>query len=105
MEKVIRDGKVAVLYSSARNRGWYSNHKKPEMLFHPKLVEVVEQGTIDNLTIGVLRELLGEEFYYYVTDIENLDIRWIPLGSTFTVEECEGREIIQLQDEYNWITA
>lgn len=44
MEKVIRDGHVAVLYSPGYGAGWFTwneNHK--ELLFHPKLVEMVEQ--------------------------------------------------------------
>jgi len=42
MEKVIRDGKVAVLISQGWGAGWYSWHRdNQELLFHPKLVEMV----------------------------------------------------------------
>lgn len=43
LQKVIRDSKVAVLYSPGFGAGWYSwNTKHPQLLFHPKLVEMVE---------------------------------------------------------------
>ena len=45
MEKVIKEGKVAVLVSPNYGAGWYSwNSGYKELLFHPKLVEMVEQG-------------------------------------------------------------
>lgn len=45
MKKVIRNGKVAVLVSEGFGAGWYSwNREYKELLFHPKLVEMVEQG-------------------------------------------------------------
>ena len=45
MEKVIRDGKVAVLISQGWGAGWYSWHRdNQQLLFHPKLVEMVEQN-------------------------------------------------------------
>ena len=44
MEKVIRNGLVAVLYSPGYGAGWFSwNPGHQELLFHPKLVEMVEQ--------------------------------------------------------------
>jgi hypothetical protein len=44
MNKLIRDGLVAVLYSPGFGAGWYSwNSEHPEILFDPALVELVEQ--------------------------------------------------------------
>lgn len=48
MEKVIRDGKVAVLYSPGYGAGWttwtYDSKLHEVMLFHPLIVEKVESG-------------------------------------------------------------
>lgn len=48
MEKVIRDGKVAVLYSPGYGAGWttweYDSKLHEIMLFHPLIVEKVESG-------------------------------------------------------------
>ena len=44
MEKVIRDGKVAVLYSPGYGAGWYSWHDIEDLLYDPAVVEMVEKG-------------------------------------------------------------
>ena len=45
MEKVIRNNEVAVLISHGFGAGWYSwNNDHQELLYHPKLVEMVEQN-------------------------------------------------------------
>lgn len=42
MEKVIRDGKVAVLYSEGFGAGWSTwNEGMNELVFHPKIVNMV----------------------------------------------------------------
>jgi hypothetical protein len=50
MKKVIKDGKVAVLYSPGFGAGWYSWHKTEELLYHPKLVEMVENNQHKEIT-------------------------------------------------------
>lgn len=61
MEKVIRGGKVAVLYSPGFGAGWYSwndtEHK--ELLFHPKLVEMVEENHTHEITEEWVKDNLG----------------------------------------------
>lgn len=47
MEKLVRDGKVAILYSKGYGAGWYSWHGIKELIFHPKLIEMVELGNRD----------------------------------------------------------
>ena len=59
MEKVIRDGKVAVLVSHGFGAGWYSwNTEHQQLLFHPKLVEMVEQNRINEITDEWVKENL-----------------------------------------------
>jgi len=43
MNKLVRDGKVAVLYSPDYGSGWYTwNPNNPELLFDPAIVQLVE---------------------------------------------------------------
>ena len=44
MEKVIRDGQVAVLYSPGYGAGWFTWHGVEELLFDPKVVDMLESG-------------------------------------------------------------
>ncbi len=62
MEKVIRDGKVAILYSPGFGAGWYSwNTDHKELIFHPKLVELVETGREKEIDEEFVKDLLGIE--------------------------------------------
>ena len=101
MEKVIRDGKVAVLYSPGYGAGWYSwNTKYPECLFDPKIVAMVEAGQHDQIeayckTAHPDLSLGGAE---------QLQIEWLPVGTAFKIEEYDGYESIEYQDT-DWLVA
>lgn len=95
MEKVIRDGKVAVLYSPGFGSGWYSwNEEYPEILFHPKLVELVENNQKHLITPGFIKELLGIDIY--AEGAKELRIEWIDQGSRFEIDEYDGSEVVRV---------
>jgi len=102
MEKVIRDGEVAVLISQGFGTGWYSWYlKHPELLFHPKLVEMVEQGRRDEIDDDWVKEHLGIDMY--AGGAGGLGIYWLPVGTAFTVTENGGYERLQMIDEVTLI--
>ena len=94
MEKVIRDGKVAVLISQGWGAGWYSwNTDHKELLFHPKLVEMVEQNRKNEINDQWVLENLGIDMYAGGSD--GLEIHWLPIGTVFDIEEHDGFETIR----------
>ena len=94
MEKVIRDGKVAVLISQGWGAGWYAWHRdNQELLFHPKLVEMVEQNRKNEINDQWLLENLGIDMYAGGSD--GLEIHWLPIGTIFCIEEYDGFETIR----------
>lgn len=94
MEKVIRDGKVAVLVSDGHGTGWYSqNPDYEELLFHPKLVEMVEQDRQNEISEEWVKENLGIEDVY-CGGASNLRIYWLPIGTAFDIYEYEGAETL-----------
>lgn len=96
MEKVIRNGHVAVLYSPGWGAGWYSwNPDFPQLLFHPKIVEMVENGKQQEIDDEWVKENLGIEEYVCVLGADNLRIKWIPVGTQFRVNEYDGFESIE----------
>jgi hypothetical protein len=98
MEKVIRDGNVAVLYSPGYGAGWYSwNSEHKELLFHPKLVEMVEAGRNAEITDNWLKENLGPDFY--AGGAKDLRIAWLPEGTAFEINEYDGSESIRTLDD------
>lgn len=98
MEKVIRNGKVAVLYSPGMGIGWYTWNMNQKLLFHPKLVKIVEEGNQGKITKEWIQENLG------IDDIDcrgacNLKIEWLLSGTLFAVEEYDGSESIKTESD------
>jgi hypothetical protein len=100
--KVIRDGKVAIIYSPGYGRGWYSwsRTRNDELLFDPGLVQLIES----NSNYDKIREYCQKHFPDdYCTS--NLSIKWIPVGAKFIIQEYDGSESVVLLDDFNWIEA
>ena len=102
MEKVKRDGKVAVLYSPGFGAGWFSwNTDHQELLFHPKLVELVELNQRHLITDELVRELLGAEIYTGGSD--TLRIVWLDEGTAFNIDEYDGSESVVTMEHISLI--
>ena len=102
MDKVIKDGKVAVLYSPGFGSGWYTwNQEFPELIFSPAIVKLVEQEKFDELETYM--ELKYPEVFK--GGMMDLEIEWIPVGTEFRIHEYDGSESIEIKDELNWLTA
>lgn len=112
MNKLIRDGKVAVLYSPGYSAGWSTwaePHEKELLMYDADIVQLVLDVNAGSIT--------AEEFYAkvdmiwqlksYESDLntQNLHIRWLPEGSLFRVEEYNGSERVIMQHEYKWHVA
>lgn len=97
-EKVIKDGNVAILVSPGYGAGWYSwNKEHKELLFHPKLVAMVEQGRKAEITDVWVKENLGIEIY--AGGAMDLVIEWMPEGTAFKIDEYDGFETIETMDD------
>ena len=109
MDKVIRDGKVAVLVSSGYGAGWstwVSDEYRETYLFHPKFVGMVEEGRELEITSEWIEKELGiETTYTYTGGSDGLHIVWVPVGTQFRIEEYYGAESLRTIDDYNWVIA
>lgn len=102
MQKVIRGGKVAVLYSPGYGAGWYTWDVHIEGLFHPELVEAVERRASSTEIKEIAERLFGDNYY---GGADQLRIEWIPVGTQFRIEEYDGSESIYVQSDHTFITA
>lgn len=110
MDKYIKNGKVAVLYSPGYGAGWYTwNREVKECVFHPELVILVkkkiemEEGNEDYSTQEIknivrqigdkAHDLFGQEFY--TGGAEDLTIAWIEPDTAFRIDEYDGFETIK----------
>lgn len=102
VNKVVRDGQVAVIYSPKYGGGWSTwNPKHPEILFDPAIVDFVEKEQWEELQVYVTLRYPD----VYVGGIEGLTIEWIPEGSFFRVNEYDGAETIETRNEIRWVQA
>lgn len=101
MEKVIKDGKVAVLISPGFGAGWSTwadaEHKKT-MLFDPDMVNALLAGDRD-LVAKLAEEKCSD---VYIGGLRDLEVVWIEQGSPFTVEEYDGHESIRTSDDLSF---
>jgi hypothetical protein len=101
MKKVVRDGKVAVLYSPGFGAGWSTWGAPKELVFDPEIVALVESNKRDK--IDSLVEARGLDFYTGGAD--DLAIRWLPEGTAFRITEYDGSESIEVIGEIDYLTA
>jgi hypothetical protein len=101
MEKVIRDGKVAVLVSHGWGAGFYSWGAPLQAIFDPTLIDLIEKKHIQE-AIDYVEKIYPDVF---TGGIEDLGIEWVPEGAKFIINEYDGSESIQLMDNTDWLTA
>lgn len=102
MKKVIKDGKVAVLYSPGYGAGWTTWGAPKEMLYDPQVVELVESNRHSEIRNALLER--GYDFYMG-SNVEDLRVEWISEGIDFKISEYDGNESIEFKEETDWETA
>lgn len=111
MNKVIRNGNVAVLVSYGFGAGWYSWNSSicgEECLFDPDIVSLVEQmkNASDKERSKIIKEIqsLAEEKWegFYTGGADGLDIKWLDEGTPFIINEYDGAESVETFDTSNY---
>ena len=107
MNKLIRDGKVAVLVSPGFGAGWYTWHRVEELLFDPKVVEMLEAGkklaVIEKYCEDTYGKGIGESIY--LGGLDKLEVFWLPVGTLFRIDEYDGSESLNVKEEMHWMVA
>jgi hypothetical protein len=102
MNRVIRNGQVAVLITPNFGAGWSTWMDKPEILFDPEIVAMVENEQHERI-IPYCKQTYGQDGYYGAA--WSLTIEWVDLGAEFIIEEYDGRETVRLKQDYVWLVA
>jgi hypothetical protein len=101
MEKLVRDGKVAVLVSDGWGAGFHSWGAPIEAIFDPALVDMIVNEQIQE-AITYVEATYPDAF---TGGIDELAVHWIPEGVKFLIIEYDGKESIMFRDAEAWITA
>jgi len=108
MNKVIRDGKVAVLVSPGYGAGWSTwayagdEDNRDFMLFDPTLVAMVERG--DSVE-AIESYVTAIHPHTYCGGADDLTIEWLPVGTAFRIHEYDGSESLEIRDDIIWNIA
>jgi hypothetical protein len=102
MKKKTVDGLVAVLYSPGFGAGWYTWHNIVELLFDPKVVDMVLEKTSTETIELYCKTVYGDHYYAGSCDLE---VTWVPTGTELVIDEYDGAETVTLKDKVEWITA
>jgi len=103
MDKKIKDGMVAVLVSPRHGAGWYSWHSVEELLYDPKVVDMVLEKTSAQTIELYCNEVYGDKSYY--GGAEDLEVMWLPIGTHFSIHEYDGYETLRIRDDIDWEIA
>ena len=102
MQKKIENGLVAILYSPDFGAGWYTWHSIAELLFDPKVVDMVMEKTSAETIELYCKTVYGDHYYAGSCDLE---VAWVPTGTEFVIDDFDGNETITFKDTVKWVTA
>lgn len=103
MKKVIRDGLVAVLYTTKYGAGWSTwNVEYPEILFDPNVVDALEKGLVLSEIEGYLEDTYPNGFF---EGYRTLGIEWVKQGTEIYISEYDGLECVATKNSKTWHTV
>ena len=108
-KEIIRDGKVAILYSPGFGAGWFTWHDVPELLRDPEVVHLVEcrskvlEEEKTYFTDKIVKYCETTYGSHYYGGAEDLEIEWIELGDKFRITEYDGAETIEYLTQTLWM--
>jgi len=101
MNKVVRDGKVAVLVSPGYGAGWSSWGEGDP--FCPPLVHALERGASKEELETIADEIYPDSYNGGV--VGDLVIHWLEEGTLFRITEYDGAESLETRDKMDWMVA
>ena len=102
INKLIDNGKVAVLYSPGFGSGWSTwNRGVPDLVFDPAIVKFVENDQWAELNTYVTLKYPG----VYTGGIKDLAVAWLSVGTEFRIKEYDGAESIEIKEDTDWLVA
>ena len=98
MEKIVRDGKVAVAVSFGFGAGWSTWNSIDPM--DARYNQLFLEGKWKEAAV-----LCESEEGGYGGGAEDVEIVWLPVRTEFIINEYDGAETLQLKDETDWRVA
>lgn len=109
-DRVVRDGRVAVLISPGFGAGWSTwadREYLPDVMFDPWIVDILlsDQYKQKEKLNRILTHCKLKYPDQYLGGLDDLEVQWVPQGAWFRVTEYDGNESIELKEHNDWIQA
>lgn len=120
VDKLVNNGKVAVLFSPGWGAGWstwcHEDSNRRRMMFDPAMASCIVRYTAkvkvsasDAFYAEMHEELerIAEEHYpdEYAGGLEGLRIAWVSRGVQFRINEFDGNEQVEVNEDSLWEVA
>ena len=106
--RLTRGGLVAVLYSPGFGAGWstWADNviTRRDMLFDPVIADIVDRRAADWQAQAEAVALIKYPGAY-LGGLDDLAVRWLPVGTQFRVMEQDGNEWIEVDEDIQWTVA
>jgi hypothetical protein len=106
VNKVIKNSRVAVIYSPGYGAGWstWNDTYKDFLMFDSGLVDLIESNQ-EHLIREYIDKVLPDNNIYVSEDRLSLEIAWLPVGTQFRIKEYDGSESVVLNSDSYWEVA
>ena len=92
MDKLIRDGKVAVIVSPEHGAGWSTWSKSSQAMCMDERIVSALLYDGENKAKEVAEKLFPDAFIAG----QKLTVEWLPVGTIFEIQEYDGAETIRV---------
>lgn len=102
IEKLVRDGKVAVIYSPGYGSGWstWNNEYAEDFVFNKDIAQAILDGNQDKA-----KEIAESKYPKAYIGSQELVIAWVDQGEQFLIKEYDGAERVKTLKELKPFTA
>jgi hypothetical protein len=106
--KLVRDGKVAVVYSPGFGGPWSTSPKhtpgvKEALMFDQEIALAVLANDYDKLAARVqyLQQEIQAEIY--TPEVFDLEVKWVTQGSAIVITSKDGHEVVSVLNSAFWV--
>lgn len=102
-KKVMRNGKVAIAISRGFGAGWTTwNTSYPLSPFEPKVIRMIQKKRQREIDEEWCEKNLGLQGVY-CGGAYDLEIVWLPIGESFSINEYDGSESLYTSSSLDYI--
>ena len=103
MEKIERDGMVAVLVSSGYGAGWstWNREHRETLCMDAEIVQAVLDKDIDK-AVKIAKQKCGA---FYEGGARDLTVEWVKKGASFEIDEYDGSELLHVIGDHDYLVA